>query len=129
MPCGVGPKKMTLLQFADSTLQPLKAAMPMSTSTSMPSFHLRHVPDQVLPWPDVVEEACAFRDSLPATPAVYDAYVPEERYQPTEEAATLMLLDGTLFRLVNQLANVPGLAAMNFNQSPRGLDLPGKRVK
>ena len=118
MPCSVGPEKLTLLQIVDSTAQPLKSAMLMSTSTSMPSLHLRHVPDQVLPWPDVVEEACAFRDSLPATPAVYDAYIPEERYQPTEEAATLMLLDGTLFRLVNQLANVPGLAAMNFNQSP-----------
>ena len=42
----------------------------------MPALHLRHVPDQVLPWPEVVEGACAFRDSLPATPALYDGYVP-----------------------------------------------------
>jgi hypothetical protein len=128
MPCGVGPKKLTLLQLADSTLQPLEPAMRMSTSTSMPSLHLRHVPDQVLPWPEVVEEACAFRDSLPATPALYDAYVPEEKYQPRDEAGTLLLLDGSLFRLINKVESVPGRAAMKFDDSPQGLDLPGKLV-
>jgi len=86
------------------------------------------VPDQVLPWPEVLEEACAFRDSLPATPALYDAYVPEEKYQPRDEAGTLLLLDGSLFRLINKVESVPGRAAMKFDDSPQGLDLPGKLV-
>ncbi len=127
MPCGVGPEKLTLLQIVDSTAQPLKPAMLMSTSTSMPSLHLRHVPDQVLPWPDVVEEAWTFRESLPATPALYDAYVPAAQ-QPGGEESTLMLLDYSLFPVVNQLENVPGLAAIKFNEFPEGFNLPGKRV-
>ena len=127
MPYGVGPKKLTLLQVVDSTAQPLKSARLMSTSTSMPSQHLRHVPDQVLSWPEVVEEACAFRESLPATPALYDGYVPAAQ-QPGGEEGTLLLLDSSLFPVVNQLGNVPGLAAMKFNEYPEDFDLPGKCV-
>jgi len=33
----------------------------------------------------------------------------------------LMLLDYSLFPVVNQLENVPGLAAMKFNQFPKVL--------
>ncbi|DBA82140.1 TPA: hypothetical protein ACH3X1_007129 [Trebouxia sp. C0004] len=89
----------------------------------MPSLHLWHVPDQVLPWPDIVEEACAFRESLPATAALYDSYVPAAQ-QPGGEEGTLMLLDNSLFPVVNQLDNITGLAAMKFIEFPEGFDLP-----
>ena len=46
-----------LLQVVDSTAQPFKYAIPPSTSTSMPKKYLRHVPDHVLPWLRVEEEA------------------------------------------------------------------------
>ncbi len=124
MPCDVGPKKLTLLQVVDRTAQPLKPARLMSTSTSMPCSCLRHVPDQVLPWLGVVEEACAFRESLPATPALYDDYVPAAQ-QPGGEESTLMLLDDSLFPVVNQLDNVPGFAPMKFSEFPDDFHLPG----
>ena len=127
MPCGVGPDKLTLLQVVDSTAQSLMSARLTSASPSMPSLHLRHVPDQVLPWPDVVEKACAFRESLPATPALYDGYVPAaQRFDGKE--VFLLLLDMTLFSVVNQLENVPDLAAMKVNDYPFAFDLPGKCV-
>lgn len=125
MPCGVGPEKLTLLQVVDSTAQSLMSARLTSASPSMPSLHLRHVPDQVLPWPEVIEEACAFRESLADTPAMYDAYVPTTM-QPDGEETTLFLLDTSLFPVVNQLRNAPGLAAIKYNEYPEGFDLPGK---
>ncbi|DBB06155.1 TPA: hypothetical protein ACH3X3_009708 [Trebouxia sp. C0006] len=121
-----GPEKLTLLQVVDSTAQSLMSARLTSASPSMPSLHLRHVPDQVLPWPDV-EKACAFRESLPATPALYDGYVPAaQRFDGKE--VFLLLLDMTLFSVVNQLENVPDLAAMKVNEHPFAFDLPGKCV-
>ena len=127
MPCGAGPRKLTLLQLVDIPSQPFVYARPLSTSTSMPSQHLRHVPDQVLPWLGVEEQACAFRERLPATPAVYDCYMPATLH-PYDEGSALMLLDGTLFSVANQLGDVPGLAAIKFNEFPGGFDLAGERI-
>ncbi len=125
MPCGVGPGKLTLLQLVDSTAQLVKPARRIDKSTNMLCNNLRHVPDQVLPWPEVIEEACAFRESLADTPAMYDAYVPTTM-QPDGEETTLFLLDTSLFPVVNQLRNAPGLAAIKYNEYPEGFDLPGK---
>ncbi|KAL0026200.1 hypothetical protein WJX77_001659 [Trebouxia sp. C0004] len=53
-------------------------------------------------------------ESLLATAALYDGYVTAAQ-QPGGEEGTLMLLYHSLFLVVNQLDNVPGLAAMKFN--------------
>ncbi|KAL3137453.1 hypothetical protein ABBQ38_004744 [Trebouxia sp. C0009 RCD-2024] len=117
-----GPRKLTLLQLVDIPSQPFVYARPPSTSSIMPSRHLRHVPDQVLPWLGVEEQACAFKERLPATPAIYDCYM-RMTCHPCNEVSALMLLDGTVFSVANQLGNVPGLAAIKFNEFPDGLDL------
>ena len=124
MLCDVGLNKLTLLQVLDSTAQPFKYAIPPSTSTTLPKGYLRHVPDQVLPWLRVEEEALAFRESLPATPAIYEAYVPTTM-QPTSADSALVLMDGTFFPVVNQLGHLPGFAAMKFNEIAKGLKLGG----
>lgn len=125
VPCDVGPRKLTLLQVVDKPAQPFVYAWPPSTSTIMPSQHLRHVPDQVLPWLGVTEQACAFRERLPATPAVYGCYMPTIM-QPNNEGTALWLLDNTFFSVANQLGNEPGLAAIKFNEFPEGFKLAGK---
>ncbi|KAL3153074.1 hypothetical protein ABBQ38_012094 [Trebouxia sp. C0009 RCD-2024] len=67
-----GPRKLTLLQCVDIPAQPFVYARPPSTTPSMLVQHLRHVPGQVLPWLGIEEQACAFRERLPASPAVCD---------------------------------------------------------
>ena len=124
MLCDVGPKKLSLLQVIGSTAQPFKYGLTSNTSTSMPPDHLRHAPDQVLPWLGVEEEALAFRESLPATSAMYDGYVPTV-VQLSSEEGTLLLLDWTLFPVVNQLGDLPGLASMKFNEHAKGFGLNG----
>ena len=127
MLCDVGPNKLTLLQVVGSTAQPFKYAQTPSTSNSIPPKDLRHVADKVLPWLGVEEQACAFRESLPATPALYDRYMPTTLH-PYDEGTALMLLGGTLFSVANQLGDVPGLAAIKFNEFPGDFDLAGKRI-
>lgn len=130
MLCDEGLNKadwLTLLQVVNSTAQPFKCAIPSNTSLSMPKTCLRHVPDQVLAWLRLEEEALAFRESLPATPAIYDGLV-TTAMQPTSEDITLMLMDGTLFPVVIQLGDLPGLAAMKFNGVAKGLGLNGAYV-
>ena len=48
--------------------------------------------------------------------------------QPSSEEGTLLLMDGTLFPVVNQLGNLPGLAAMKFDEFATGFGLDGTCV-
>jgi len=54
----------------------------------------------------------------------YDDYVPAAQ-QPGGEESTLMLLDDSLFPVVNQLDNVPGFAPMKLSEFPDDFHLPG----
>ena len=46
-------------------------------------------------------------------PALYDGYVPAAQ-EPGGEESSLMLLDCSLFPVVNELDSVPAVTAMNF---------------
>ncbi len=52
---------LTVLQLVDSTAQPVKPARHISKSTNMLCNDLRHVPDQVLPWPEVCRGSPCFQ--------------------------------------------------------------------
>ena len=88
-------------------------------------MHLRHVPDQVLPWLGFEEEALAFRETLPDTPAIYDGYVPA-----TVQPSTLDVLDASqsLFPVVNQMRDIPNLAPVKLNDHVANFNLKGKFV-